>query len=104
MLPSTAAFAYNIHIAASTSMKRPTLIFALLCLAAYGAQIVDCFALVTIGDAGIIVMLDVVWPVLLLALAGWSLLSFWRHWIRAAVGVLVCVLCWRQRLNMKIIW
>jgi hypothetical protein len=86
-------------------MKRPTLIFASLCVAAYGAQIVDCVALNRIGDAGIIVMLDVVWFVLLLALAVWSLTTFWRHWIRAAVGVLVCALCYYQHIqNTKIVW
>ena len=86
-------------------MKRPTLIFALLCVAAYGAQIVDCIALNRISDAGIIAMLDVIWFVLLLALAVWSLASFWRHWIRAAVGVLVCTLCYYQHIqNTKIIW
>jgi hypothetical protein len=86
-------------------MKRPTLIFALLCVAAYGAQIVDCIALNSTGDAGIIVMLDVVWSILLLALATWSLVSFWRHWIRAAVGVFVCTLCLLQHIqNTNIIW
>ena len=86
-------------------MKRPALIFALLCFAAYGAQIVDCIALNRIGDAGIILMLDVVWSVLLLALAVWSLVSFWRHWIRAVVGVFVCALCfWQHIQNTKIVW
>ena len=86
-------------------MKRPTLIFALLCVAAHGAQVVDCIALNTIGEAGVIMLLDVIWFVLLLALAVWSLASFWRHWIRAAVGVFVCTLCyWQHIQNTKIIW
>jgi hypothetical protein len=89
----------------SAAMKRQTLAFALLCVAAYGAQIVDCVALNRIGDAGIIIGLDVIWFVLLLALAGWSLVSIWHHWIRASAGVLVCVLCIYQHIqNTKIIW
>lgn len=86
-------------------MKRPALIFTALCVGAYGAQIVDRAALNSIGDASIIMMLDVVWFVLLLALAVWSLVSFWRHWIRAVVGVFVCTLCfWQHIQNTKIIW
>jgi hypothetical protein len=86
-------------------MKRSTITFALLCITACGAQIVDCIALNRIGDAGIIIGLDVIWFTLLLVLAGWSLASIWRHWIRAVVGVLVCILCiWQHIQNTKIIW
>jgi hypothetical protein len=86
-------------------MKRPALVFALLCVAAYGAQIVDCIALNRIGDAGIIIILDVIWFSLLLALAGWTLVSIWRHRIQAMAGVLVCVLCIYQHIqNAKILW
>jgi hypothetical protein len=86
-------------------MKKPALVFALLCFAAYAAQIVDCIALNTTGDAGIIIMLDILWFGLLLTLAIWSLASFWGHWLRAMVGIFVCALCYLQHVeNTKIIW
>ena len=89
----------------SAAMKRQTLAFALLCVAAYGAQIADNVALNSIGNAGVIIGLDVIWFVLLLSLAIWTLVSFWRHWIRASAGVLVCVLCIYQHIqNTKIVW
>jgi hypothetical protein len=87
------------------AMKRPTLTFTFLCVAAYGAQIADCCALNKVGDAAVILMLDLVCLALFVGLAGWSLVSIRRHWIRAAAGVLVCAACvWQHIQNTKIIW
>jgi hypothetical protein len=86
-------------------MKRPTLIFTFLCVAAYGAQLVDCWALFNGGDAPAIVMLDFVCLALFGALAGWSIVSIRGHWVRAVAGVLVCAACvWQHIENSKIIW
>jgi hypothetical protein len=85
--------------------EKNTLAFILLCFAAYGVQVLDCYALSHIGDAGIILSLDFLGLALLLVLLGWSVGRAFRHPYRAVAGVLICALCIMQFIqNKKIIW
>jgi hypothetical protein len=86
-------------------MKNATLTFTALCFAAYGVQLLDEYALLHIGDGGIIVSLDFIGVAVFLALLGWSIGSVIHHRFRAVTGLIVCGLCiWQFMANRTIIW
>ncbi len=86
-------------------MRNATLAFTALCFAAYGVQLLDCYALLHIGDARIIVSLDFIGLAVFLALLGWSLGGVIHYRFRAVIGLLVCALCvWQFIANRTIIW
>jgi len=86
-------------------MRKATLAFTTLCFAAYGAQVLDCYALLHCGNAFIILSLDLIGLLLFLALCGWSSASVFHHRLRAVAGALVCGLCVLQFINNRqIIW
>jgi VIT1/CCC1 family predicted Fe2+/Mn2+ transporter len=85
-------------------MKKTTLAFVALCIAAPLVQLLEFYGLSHWKD-GIVLSLLLIGFLLLLALFGWSVLSVRHHRIRAVVSSLICAYClWQAFQNGKIIY
>ena len=80
-------------------MKKSTLAFIVLCIAAPGAQLLENYGH-SHWDKNIDFPVLVLGFVLLLVLFFWSIMGIGRHLIRAVAGLLICAYCvWQAHQN-----